>query len=384
MGTRRGHGEGSIYYRESDGKWCSVVDLGYVNGKRKRKVLYGKTRKEVAEKLKIVLREQQQGLPIMIERQTLGHFLSHWLADVVAPNKRPKTYRSYEQIVRCYLQPVLGHHQLTKLTSQHVQAMLKAKTAEGLSPRSVQRIRDVLRNALNHAYRWELVSRNVALLVEPPRIEPTAIHLLTLAQARVLFEQARGDRLEAVYRVALSLGMRQGEILGLRWQDIDFETRVLRVAFALQAVHGKLQLVKPKTAHSDRTLQLPATLVQVLKAHRTRQLEERLLAGDQWQEHGLVFTTRVGTPIHPRNLMRSFYALLKRAALPPMRFHDLRHSCASLLAAQGIPARVAMEILGHSDIRLTQNIYTHIFDEAKQHAADVMDRLFAEDGVRIH
>jgi integrase len=169
----------------------------------------------------------------------------------------------------------------------------------------------------------------------------------------------------------------------LRWEDIDFAARVLRVTFALQAVQGKLQLVKPKTARSDRTLQLPATLVAVLKAHRLRQLEDRLLAGDRWQEYGLVFTTRVGTPIHPRNLMRSFYALLKRAELPPMRFHDLWHSCASLLAAQGIPARVAMEILGHSDIRLTQNIYTHIFDEAKQHAADAMDRLFGEDGMEV-
>ena len=181
--------------------------------------------------------------------------------------------------------------------------------------------------------------------------------------------------------MALSLGLRQGEALGLRWNDIDTGARTLHVAQALQAVKGTRSLMEPKTENARRTLPLPVAMVGALRSHRTRQLEDRLRAGAGWRDHGLVFPTSVGTPIHPRNLVRSFHALLKRAELAPIRFHDLRHSCLSLLAAQGIPARMAMEIAGHLDIRLTQNVYTHVYDEAKQQAADVMDRLFPADQI---
>src|SRR3954447_24615866 len=154
MAGRRGHGEGAIYQRESDGKWCCVVELGWVNGKRKRKVIYGKTRKEVAEKLKVVLRDQQQGLPIATERQTVEQFLTRWLADVVKPNKAPKTYRSYEQNARLYLVPAFGRYQLTQLQPQQVQALLNEKRASGMAVETVRRMRDVLRCALNQAIEW--------------------------------------------------------------------------------------------------------------------------------------------------------------------------------------------------------------------------------------
>lgn len=376
MAGRRGHGEGSIYQRESDGKWCTAVDLGYGDDKRKRKVIYGKTRKEVAEKLKVALRDQQQELPVAVERQTVAQFFERWLADTIAPNRRAKTYRSYEQIARCHLIPDLGRVQLAKLEPQQVQALLKRKQAEGLSSRTVAYIRAVLRQALNQALRWGLVARNVAALVEPPKVEHFRITPLSPAQATAVLETAKGERLEAVYRVALSLGLRQGEALGLRWEDIDLEGRTLRVTVALQAVNGTLTLVAPKTDNARRTLPLPLALVAALRAHRARQAEERLKLGEHWHDHGLVFCTRFGTPIHPRNLVRSFHSLRERAGVPHLRFHDLRHSCLSLLAAQGIPARVAMEIAGHSDIRLTQNVYTHVYDEAKQQAAEAMDRLF--------
>ncbi len=326
-----------------------------------------------------MLRDQQQGLPIAVGRQTVEQFLLRWLADVVEPNHRPKTYRIYEQIVRSHLVPSVGHHQLSMLTPQHVQAMLRAKSNGGLSSRTVQRIRDVLRNALNQAVRWDLVQRNVATLVDPPAVEPTEIRPLTPEQARILLDAARGDRLEGLYRVALSLGLRQGEALGLRWEDVNFDRGIIRIAVALQSVHGKLQLVKPKTKRSTRVLPLPTSVAVALRTRRARQADERLAAGDCWQESGLVFTTKVGTPVDPRNLLRSFARLLEHAGLPHIRFHDLRHSCASFLAAEGVPARVTMEILGHSDIRLTQNIYTHVFDESKREAANAMERLFGEE-----
>jgi integrase len=164
--------------------------------------------------------------------------------------------------------------------------------------------------------------------------------------------------------------------LGLRWQDVDLDAGTLRVAVALQNISGKLVLVKPKTAKSQRTLPLPPSLITALRQHKARLLQEQLLAGTRWKDHGLVFPTSVGTPISPRNLYRSFQALLDRAEVPRMRFHDLRHSCATLLAVQGVPPRVAMEILGHSNIHTTMQIYTHVLDDGKRDALTALDRLF--------
>ena len=357
--------------------WCTAVDLGYVNGKRKRKYIYGKTRKEVAEKLKGVLRDQQQGLPIATERQTLAQFLDRWLDERVRTKNRPMTHESYSRTVRLHIAPELGRIPLAKLTPQDVQSFLLRKEAEGLSPRSVQYIRSILRAALAQALKWSLVSRNAASLTDSPAVERFITTPLSPAQAQQLWDAAAEDRLGALYRVTLSLGLRRAEVLGLSWNTIDFDGRTLHVSQSLQTVGGKTRLSGLKTASSKRTLPLSPSLLAVLKAHHDHQDEERLLAGSRWQEHGLVFTTRNGTPIIPRNLVRSFKAFLQHANLPNIRFHDLRHSCASLLAAQGVPARVAMEVLGHSNIQTTQNIYTHVFDDAKRQASDVMEQILA-------
>lgn len=370
---RRGQGEGSIYLR-ADGRWCGLLNLGYVNGKRRRKVIYGRTRKEVVEKLTALLREQQQGFPITTERQTVAQFLTRWLEDTVRPKLRPASFRAYEQVARNHLIPALGRYQLTKLTPQHVQTMLRAKEAE-LSATSVQQLRAVLRAALRQAEKWSLVARNVATLVDVPAAVPYAGRVLSIDEARRLLVAARGDPLEALYHVALTLGLRRGEALGLRWQDIDLDGRTLQVAAALQRVNHVLTLVEPKTKQSRRTLPLTPALITVLRAHRTRQLEARLLAGVRWEDYDLVFPTRNGRPMEPSWLVVRFKELLRRADLPPMRFHDLRHSCASFLSAQGVPVRVAMDILGHTNIATTQNIYTHVFDEAKREAADAIERL---------
>src|SRR5215207_248530 len=374
MGSRRGHGEGAIYFRESDQRWVASVDLGFDSGKRKRKVLYGKTRKEVSEKLKVLLREQQQGMPIHLERQTVGQYLDAWLVDVVKPSVRPKTHLSYAGIVRIHLSPALGRHQLTKLTPQHVQQLLNAKRGAGLSPRSVQYLRDVLRNALGQALKWGLVTRNVATLVEPPRVPHREMRFLSPDEARVLLTTARGERLEALYTVALALGLRQGESLGLHWVDVNFAAGTLRVRYALQRVDGSLQLVEPKTSQSRRTLIMPSTVATALQDHRKRQALERAAAGDRWVETGLVFTTRKGTPLDARNVTGWFKKLLNSAGLPDMRWHDLRHSCASLLLAQRVHPRVAMNVLGHSQISQTMR-YSHVIDELLAAAAASMEEI---------
>lgn len=181
--------------------------------------------------------------------------------------------------------------------------------------------------------------------------------------------------MEVLFSVTLALGLRKGEALGLRWQDIDWQGRTLRVNIALQRISGKLQLIEPKTDKSRRTLPLPETIEAALKAHRIRQLEEKMLAGDRWQETGLVFTTSIGTPLDARNAVRKFHGLLKKAGLGRFRFHDLRHSCASLLLAQGVPPRTIMDILGHSQISLTMDTYSHVMSAMIRDAADLMDSI---------
>ncbi len=380
MGSRRGHGEGAIYQRESDGLWVGSVDLGYVNGKRKRKTIYGKTRREVAEKLKVVLREQQQGLPVAIERQTVAQFLDRWLADDVKPTKAPKTYASYAETVRVHLNPTLGRVPLAKLSPQDVQMLLSSKTAAGLSPTTVRYIRTILRIALGRAEKWGMVARNVAAVVDPPRVVRTEVHPLTVEEARVFLAAVEGDRLETLYRLTISLGLRMGEVLGLAWDDVDLGSGTVRVRRALQRVDGRLILKEPKTERSRRTLTLPATLAASLRAHRVRQAEERLKLGPHWVDIGLVFTTPLGTPLEPSNVLKRFKVHLAGAGLPKQRFHDLRHCAASLLIAQLVPIEVVRSILGHAHISTTLDIYAHILPDAHREAAEQMDAILTGTG----
>ncbi len=210
MTKRRGHGEGSIHQRK-DGSWCAIVDLGWVNGKRKRKYLYGKTRKEVADKLKTAYHDQASGVDLASERQTVEEFLKLWLEQTVKVRNRDGTYDNYAQIVRSHITPAIGKYQLTKLTPEQVQAMLNQLTGVGLAPRTVRNVRAVLRDALNQAVKRRRIPYNVAALVEIPRAEKPVITPLTPEQAQALLEAVRGDPLEALYRVALSLGLRRGE-----------------------------------------------------------------------------------------------------------------------------------------------------------------------------
>jgi integrase len=374
MSKRRGKGEGSIT-QLPDGRWQARIDLGYVNGKRKRKSIYGKTREEVAKKLTRALADHQRGLPLPDERLTVEQFLHRWLEEVACPSVRPRTYASYAQLVRLHLVPGLGRTRLARLRPEDVQAFLNRKLQEGLSPRTVQYLHAVLRRALGQAEKWGLVARNVARLVDPPKVARPEVRPLTAEEARRLLDATRGDRLEALYSVAVAVGLRQGEALGLRWQDVDLDRGLLTVRVQLQRIGGTLQLVEPKSPRSQRTIQLPTVVVQALREHRARQLAERLQAGAAWQEHGLVFTTSIGTPLDARNVVRHFHRLLAKAGLPRMPFHVLRHTAASLLLAQGLDLRVVQQVLGHSQIALTANLYAHVMPVLLREAAERMDAL---------
>jgi len=234
-----------------------------------------------------------------------------------------------------------------------------------------------LRSALGTAEKWELVPRNVAALVDAPRIKRYEAQTLTSEQARELVKATAADRLSALYTVALALGLRLGEALGLGWEDVDLANRRLRVRRSLQRIDGKLQFVETKSEHSNRTLRLPAVCVSSLARHAESQSRERAWAGSKWIESGLCFTSRVGTPLDGPNVTHQFQRLLEAASLPRMRFHDLRHSAATLLIAQGVHARTVMEILGHSQIAITMNLYGHVLPELHDEAAEKMDVLFS-------
>ncbi len=368
--SKRGNSEGSIYQRK-DGRWAASITAQ--NGKRR--TFYGSTRLDAAQKLLKAQRTIADGLPLAGERLTVGQFLETWLKDSAASRVRPLTFRRYQQIARLHVVPAIGRVPLARLTPAHVDRMLNDGLANGQSPQSAAHWRAVLRTALNIAMRHGLVGRNVASLAEPPHIPEREVQALTPTAARALLDAVRGDRLEGLFTVALACGLRQSEALGLRWRDVELDAGTLSVQRTLQRIDGAYQFLEPKTRGSRRTLALPKPVAASLREHRTRQLTERLLIGAAWQggQWGdLVFTDEVGGPLAGFHVTRRFHKLLMVAGLPPMRYHDLRHGAASLMAAQGVQPRVAMEILGHAQISTTMNIYSHVAPELQREAAERM------------
>jgi len=309
---------------------------------------------------------------------TVAEYLEYWLHQSVKPRLRPLTFAGYSVNVRKHLVPTLGKVRLDRLTPQQVQEMMNDRIAAGFSAKSVAYMHQVLRTALELARRWELIDRNVASLVDPPRRVRPKIQPLTPDEARRFLDGVRGHRLEALFSVALAMGLRQGEALGLRWEDVDTTQGVLWVRNQLQRIDGRLTLVEPKTERSRRTLVVPTSIIQRLRDHEARQVAERLLAGSKWLESGFVFTNRTGGPLQARRVIEDFHKVLKSANLQRIRFHDLRHSCATLLLVQEVPDRVVMQILGHSDISMTLE-YIHVIPELQRKAAERMESLISRD-----
>lgn len=387
---KRGNSEGSIYHMQ-DGRWRAAVSVGWKinpDGSKilKRRIITGSTRHEVANELKQVLADQQRGINVDPSKQTVGDFLIHWVENTAKPSVRPKTYRSYEQMVRNHLVkgipaeewtkrrldliPGLGELRLSKLTLQEVQHFFNQKLEAGNSPALVRYLRVVLRIALEEAVKGDLIFRNVAALATPPLMEKKEITPFEPDEAGRFLNAAMGHRLEALFTSALAIGLRSGECSALRWPDVNLDLGEVAVRNTLQRKKGGgMVLMPPKSEKSRRTVQLPEICIDALRRHRLRQGQERTLAGSRWVETGYVFTSTIGTPIDDRKILKEFNALVEAARLPKQRFHDLRHACISLLFAQGVPDKVIAEIVGHSDVRLTKNIYTHIYGPQKQDAA---------------
>ena len=370
MARKRGNGEGSVYKR-GDGQWVASISLE----KGGRKVYYGKTKKEVTDKLIKARREQQQGMLIATKKQTVGEYLKQWL-QTHKPTVRIRTYERYEELIRLHISPAIGHIQLQKLTLQHIQVMY-AKLGETLSSTTVNTLHAMLHKALDDAVKWEIIARNVSDLVTPPRRSYYEIQVLTEEQAKVLLDAAKGHSLEALWVMALTTGMRRGELLALKWQDIDFTHDTVQVRRIFTRAPGNRYIEsEPKTEKSRRSILLAPITTDILKQHRARQLAAKADAGRFWEERNLVFCTSLGTPLNPSKVLERFKTLLKRAGLPIIRFHDLRHSAASMLLAMRVHPKIVQELLGHNQISMTMDIYSHLLPSMQEEIADKFNEAF--------
>lgn len=381
--TRRGRNEASIYQRgrrsgHGDGRWVGTVDLGWRDGKRVRRTVYGKTRAEASDKLDALRQKLQGGLAPAPARLTVESYLVDWLASTKT-TIRPATVASYESLVRVHVVPAIGRIRLARLTVADVERMLRDASASGLSPRRVAMIRAVLRRALGRAVKHRLIPANVAALADGPRQERHEIQPFNPDEARAFLAAAKGHRFEAAYVVALMTGLRSGELRGLEWADINLEARTLTVRRALQRIEGKWDRVEPKSRAGRRVVPLAPMVAEILTWHRIAQDRDRELMGEDWigSAWDLVFTTRIGTPIDDANIGRAFQALCVSAGLRRVRLHDLRHSAATFWLASKIPARVVADMLGHSQVGLTLQVYSHVLPELRQDAADAMQTILA-------
>ena len=369
---RRGYGEGSVYPRK-DGRWVSYIRLP--DGRKK---FFTGTEKVVKERLLEAQRQAQVGQLVLGRDQSLSLYLGRWLADAVRHSVRPRTYEDYDLCVR-RLVPHLGRVRIRALAPEHIQHALGALLDRGLAPRTVRQVHMVLRRALKQAVLWRILASNPSDAVKPPRADRKELRTLDEDEIRRLIAISSGTRQHALWVLLATTGCRLGEALGLRWSDIDFDCSTASIRRALQMQRGiGLTFVEPKSARSRRTLPLPAESLAVLAEQRRARETDRAAAGALWQETDLVFTTPIGGPRNPRNLSAPFQTALKRAGLPRVRIHDLRHSAATHLLTKGVHPKVVQDLLGHSTIAITLDTYSHVMPplakEASRHMSSLVSR----------
>ncbi|THA25093.1 site-specific integrase [Streptomyces sp. RKND-216] len=394
----RANGEGTVYQRK-DGRWEAAGYVLTADGTRKRVRVYGNTRKKATDKLTEKLADSNRGLPHASADSTVGTYLAYWLDNVAIHRLRETTHTRYAACIRLHLAPGLGTKKLARLTARDVRTFLdrlrstcqccshgldaerKHCCAIGqccrktLSPLTVTYVHSVLKAALEHAVREDELPRNVARNVKTTAPRPTRFRPLTTTEARQFLTAARNDRLHALYELALRTGLRKGELLGLRWEDLDLDSGTATIRRSLQRTRtGGLTPLPTKTRASERRIALPSGCIHSLKEHKDRQHRERETAGPHWEENGLVFATPTGRPLDPANLTRRFQSFLDRAELRRIRFHDLRHSTATLLLEQGVDLVVIKELLGHAHIGVTAGVYAHVRLRLQRDAIDTIGK----------
>jgi integrase len=373
MAGRRVNGDGSLYQRTSDRLWMGVVHFGYdTRGNPIRKSVSARTKREAAKKLTALVRQRDDGLPPPDNRLTVKDLLTRWYDEELRIQVAPSTAENYRSIFTHHIVSMLGRKTVANLTMADVNRLMAAALDEHKSASTVRRIRAVLVQALDYAVREGVVGRNVAALTKGPKMPRKEGRTLTPDQAKRLLSSLAGHRYEVLYVLMLTTGLRRGEALGLRWEDLDLSRGIVMVRRLPKREGGRLVTADTKTAKSRRAVNLPAPVILALRDHRTRQKRARLALGPAWHESGFVFTSEIGTPVDPRNLYRDFASVCQKAKIGKWHPHELRHSAASLMLAQGVPLQVVSDVLGHSSIRLTADVYGHVLAPARQAAADAM------------
>ncbi|MEM8535997.1 MAG: tyrosine-type recombinase/integrase [Chloroflexota bacterium] len=389
--ARRGHNEGSIYGLNREGrkarpgelavKYVGFISLGYQNGKRIRKKVVRRTRKEVAQALRELIREQERGVDLSKRIPTTREYFEQWFERDYIPKRRnkPNSINTYRKIIYNHIIPALGHIRLNKLARRHMTDMLNDMSERDYALNTIKLVRRVLIQVLSRAERDELIIKNYGKDTELPNARHTSyvMRSLTIVQIQQIMEKLGNDRLLLPIRLGYTLGLRRGEICALRWADIDLDRKTITVNGSLVSVKGQgLVLTEPKTPHSRRKLGISDDLVTAFQLHKQQQDSERVVMGDEWESNDYVFVrATTGKPLYPETLYVRFKKAAKEAGMGHIRLHDLRHTFASLLRNQGYDVVQISRILGHAKVSTTLDIYTHLFDEDIAYVADTIDTL---------
>ena len=373
MTTRRAHGEGSIYKR-SDGRWCGSIRHDDAEGRSTRTVLYGRTKSEVRDKLKAAIARVDEGAPVRDATATVGAWLKEWReTQLAASNLKPTTRSLYTSCSKNHLEPEpFGKITLDRLKPSHIDRLILDLREKELASSTVRQIYHVLRLALAGAVRDKHIARNPCEAVARPTTERREARYLSAADVSALLGAAESSRYHALLELIARTGMRRGEALALKWQDVDLEAGTLRIRGTLARVDGKLLVTEPKTAKSRRTLPLSPALIARLKWQQGTQTRECKRAGNTWYETGFVFTTETGRPVDGRDLYRTLQAAAKRAKLTGVGIHTLRHSAATVMLENGVNLKAVSDLLGHSSIAITGDVYAHVSEKTARDAIDAL------------
>lgn len=376
--AKRANNEGTIHQLPSKNWRCQVI----LNGKRLS--FTAKTKRGCADWLKEKVNKVDAGLSLGASTQTLEEYLKTWLSSI-QNSVRPGTYYQYSMTCRLHILPALGRLRLCEVHPALIQKLYASKLQAGISPRTVEIIHAVLHRAFEQAVKLDILGRNPVKATTPPKVQAKEMHFYDESQANQLLLAARGNRNEALYHLAIATGLRQSELLGLKWADLDWQKRSLRVQRQLKRGFKKGDYFsQPKTKNGCRTVVLGKTSIALLRDHMQRQNLERIIAGDSWQESDLIFPTPIGTPKNQSNLYREFMIFITEAGLPKIRFHDLRHSAATIMLNHGVPAIIVSKRLGHYKVSMTLDIYGHLIPEMQNDAAELIDELISPIAIPLH
>lgn len=377
MARKRGNNEGSIH-KLPNGRWRGQV---LHEGHRLSKVF--PTQRECQEWVRVTRNQIDDGMTYISTQITLDEYMQGWLTNAKT-TKRQSTWLHYEELHRIYISPNSGGIKLKDLRAEHIQRLYNKLVGEGIGIHTIRKIHAVLHSALQQAVKIGSINHNPASLIDPPRKPTREMAILNESQVSQMLVTAKGHRWEALYHLAVVTGMRESELLGLKWTDLDWIRKYMKVERQLQRPAGNgVVFISPKTGYGKRSVALGERTIEILRHHYERQQGERLSAGDTWVESGLIFTSSIGTPIHQRNILRDFKTLLKQAGLPPIRFHDLRHTAASLMLNHGVSVIVVSRRLGHARTSITMDVYGHLIPSMQTEAAELIDALVIPTAVKL-